>query len=53
MNSVQRLRPMLMVLLMSVAWATVVRADNGVALTAIDPVPDGVEVRGKQVGAYT
>src|SRR5476651_766669 len=53
MNSVQRLRPMLMVLLMTVAWATSVRADDGVALTAVDQVPDGVEVRGKQVGAYT
>ncbi|NWC92960.1 MULTISPECIES: M949_RS01915 family surface polysaccharide biosynthesis protein [unclassified Pseudomonas] len=53
MNSVQRLRPMLMVLLMTVAWATMVRAEDGVALTAIDQLPDGVEVRGKQVGAYT
>eukprot|EP01132_Coremiostelium_polycephalum_P019276 gene19276-22932_t len=37
---------------MTVAWATSVRADDGVALTSIDQVPDGVEVRGKQVGAF-
>ncbi|WP_460150594.1 M949_RS01915 family surface polysaccharide biosynthesis protein [Pseudomonas sp. S3_A03] len=57
MNSVQllrgRLRPVLMGLLVGVACVTSVRADDGVALTSIDQVPDGVEVRGKQVAAYT
>ncbi|AMN80894.1 MULTISPECIES: M949_RS01915 family surface polysaccharide biosynthesis protein [Pseudomonas] len=57
MNSVQRLRgqlrPVLMGLLMSVACVTTVQADDGVALTSIDQVPDGVEVRGKQIAAYT
>ena len=40
-------------LLMSVACVTTVQADDGVALTSIDQVPDGVEVRGKQIAAYT
>jgi hypothetical protein len=53
MNSVQRLRPVLMVLLMTVAGATAVWANDGVVLTPVDQVPEGVEVRGKQVGAYT
>lgn len=57
MNSVQllrgQLRPVLMGLLMTVACVTTVRADEGVALTSIDQVPDGVEVRGKQIAAYT
>ena len=61
MNSVQllrgQLRPALIGsligLLMSVAWVTTVQADDGVALTSIDQVPDGVEVRGKQIAAYT
>lgn len=61
MNSVQllrgQLRPALMGslmgLLMSVTCVASVRADDGVALTSIDQVPDGVEVRGKQVAAYT
>ena len=58
MNSVQlflrgQLRPALMGLLMTVACVTSVRADQGVALTPLDQVPDGVEVRGKQVAAYT
>jgi len=42
-----------MVFLMTVACASAVWADDGVALTSIDQVPDGVEVRGKQIGAYT
>ena len=57
MNSVQllrgQLRPALMGLLMAVACVTSVRADDGVALTSIEQVPEGVEVRGKQVAAYT
>ncbi len=57
MNSVQllrgQLRPVLMGLLMSVACVTIVRADESVALTRLDQVPDGVEVRGKQIAAYT
>ncbi|NCE92094.1 M949_RS01915 family surface polysaccharide biosynthesis protein [Pseudomonas sp. L13] len=57
MNSVQllrgQLRPALMGLLMAVACVTHVRADQGVALTPLDQVPEGVEVRGKQVAAYT
>ncbi|OPB30880.1 M949_RS01915 family surface polysaccharide biosynthesis protein [Pseudomonas fluorescens] len=57
MNSVQLLRgplrPVLMGLLMTVACATSVRAEQGVALTPLDQVPEGVEVRGKQVAAYT
>ncbi|WP_460136051.1 M949_RS01915 family surface polysaccharide biosynthesis protein [Pseudomonas sp. S1_E04] len=57
MNSVQRLRgqwrPVLVGLLMSMACATTVRADQGVALDSIDQVPAGVEVRGKQIAAYT
>ncbi len=59
MNSVQllrgQLRPALMGslmgLLMSVTWVTTVQADDAVALTSIDQVPDGVEVRGKQIAA--
>ncbi|CAM2887258.1 M949_RS01915 family surface polysaccharide biosynthesis protein [Pseudomonas fluorescens] len=57
MNSVQlfrgQLRPALLGLLMAVACVTTVRADDGVALTRIEQVPEGVEVRGKQVAAYT
>lgn len=57
MNSVQilrgQLRPALMGLLMAVACVTTVRADDGVALTSVEQVPEGVEVRGKQVAAYT
>jgi len=57
MNSVQRLRgqlrPALMVMWMTVACATTVWADDRVALTPLDQLPDGVELRGKQVGAYT
>ncbi|MBK5543543.1 hypothetical protein JFT85_02015 [Pseudomonas sp. TH04] len=57
MNSVQlfrgQLRPALLGLLMAVACVTTVRADDGVALTSIEQVPEGVEVRGKQVAAYT
>ncbi|WP_421556631.1 M949_RS01915 family surface polysaccharide biosynthesis protein [Pseudomonas kitaguniensis] len=59
MNSVQllrgQLRPALMGLLMAVACVTTVtvRADTEVALTTLDQVPEGVEVRGKQVAAYT
>ncbi|KWU52033.1 M949_RS01915 family surface polysaccharide biosynthesis protein [Pseudomonas palleroniana] len=61
MNSVQlfrgQLRPALigslMGLLLSVAGPTTVYADDGVTLTTIDQVPEGVEVRGKQVAAYT
>ena len=57
MNSVQRLggqwRPVLMGLLMSAACVTPVYADEGVALTALAQVPEGVEVQGKQVAAYT
>ncbi|MCX4067427.1 hypothetical protein OR626_24755 [Pseudomonas sp. S1Bt30] len=57
MNSVQllrgQLRPVLMGLLLSVACIATVRADDGLALTSIDQVPDGVEVRGKQIAAYT
>ena len=57
MNSVQLLRgplrPVLMGLLMTVACVTSVRAEQGVALTALDQMPEGVEVRGKQVAAYT
>ncbi|UOK36096.1 hypothetical protein MJP36_16395 [Pseudomonas palleroniana] len=61
MNSVQlfrgQLRPALigslMGLLLSVAGPTTVCADDGVTLTTIDQVPEGVEVRGKQVAAYT
>lgn len=57
MNSVQvlrgQLRPVLMGLLMTVACITTVRADDGVALTPVSQVPDGVEIRGKQVAAYT
>ena len=57
MNSVQllrgQLRPALMGLLMTVACVTSVRAEQGVALTPLDQVPEGVEVRGKQVAAYT
>ena len=40
-------------LLMSLTWVTAVQADDAVALTSIDQVPDGVEVRGKQIAAYT
>lgn len=57
MNSVQllrgQLRPALMGLLMTMACITTVRADEGVALTPVTQVPEGVEVRGKQVAAYT
>jgi hypothetical protein len=57
MNSVQllrgQLRPVLMGLLMSMAGVTAVRAEDSVALTRIDQVPEGVEVRGKQIAAYT
>ncbi|MGY2290585.1 M949_RS01915 family surface polysaccharide biosynthesis protein [Pseudomonas sp. SDO528_S397] len=53
MNSVQFLRPVLMVMWLSMVCAMAVRADDSVAFTAIDQVPEGVEVRGKQVGAYT
>lgn len=57
MNSVQllrgQLRPALMGLLMSVACITTVRAEDTMALTSIDQVPEGVEVRGKQVAAFT
>lgn len=57
MNSVQRLggqwRPVLMGLLMSAACVTTVCADEGVALTTLAQVPEGVEVQGKQVAAYT
>ncbi len=57
MKNEQRLRgqwrPVVMGLLMSVACVTTVRADEGVALTRVDQVPEGVEVRGKQVAAYT
>ena len=45
MNSVQllrgQLRPALMGLLMTVACVTSVRADQDVALTPLDQVPDG------------
>ena len=57
MNSVQllrgQMRPVLMGLLMTVACVTSVRADDGVALTRIEQLPEGVEVRGRQVDAYT
>lgn len=57
MNSVQllrgQLRPALMGFLMAVACVTSVRADDGVELTSIEQVPEGVEVPGKQVAAYT
>ncbi|WP_103735171.1 M949_RS01915 family surface polysaccharide biosynthesis protein [Pseudomonas sp. GZJR-8] len=57
MNSVQllrgQLRPALMGLLMTMACVTSVRADEGIALTSIEQVPEGVEVPGKQVAAYT
>ena len=49
MNSVQllrgQLRPALMGLLMTVACVTSVRADQDVALTPLDQVPDGGAVR--------
>ncbi|MCS4311280.1 MULTISPECIES: M949_RS01915 family surface polysaccharide biosynthesis protein [unclassified Pseudomonas] len=57
MNSVQRVggqwRPVLMGLLMTVACVPTGRADDGVALTTLAQVPEGVEVRGRQVAAYT
>ncbi|WWG68224.1 hypothetical protein VRB21_11795 [Pseudomonas poae] len=57
MNSVQllrgQLRPALIGLMMSVACIGTVRADEEVALTPVSQVPDGVEVRGKQVAAFT
>ncbi len=57
MNSVQRLggqwRPVLMGLLMSAACVTTACADDAVALTTVAQLPEGVEVRGKQVAAYT
>ncbi len=57
MNTVQflsgQLRPALMGMLMTVACVTTVRAADGVLLTPVNQVPEGVEVRGKQVGAYT
>jgi len=57
MNSVQllrgQLRPMLMGLLVCVACATAARADESVALASVDQVPEGIEVRGKQIAAYT
>lgn len=57
MNSVQllrgQLRPVLMGLLVCVACATAARADEGVALASVDQVPEGIEVRGKQIAAYT
>lgn len=40
-------------MLMTVACVTTVRAADGVLLTPVNQVPEGVEVRGKQVGAYT
>lgn len=57
MNSVQLLRYPLWAVLMVFALALIdsgaVRADDGLALTALGQVPDGVEILGKQVGAYT
>ena len=57
MNSVQRLggqwRPVLMGLLMSAACVTTACADDAVALTTVVQLPEGVEVRGKEVAAYT
>ncbi|KAA0946085.1 MULTISPECIES: M949_RS01915 family surface polysaccharide biosynthesis protein [unclassified Pseudomonas] len=56
MNNVQllrgQLRPVLMVLWMTVVYACGVQADEGVVLTQVTQVPPGVEVRGKQVAAY-
>ncbi|KAF1028687.1 MAG: hypothetical protein GAK37_02118 [Pseudomonas sp.] len=53
MNSVQFLRPVLMVMWLSVVGATAVQADATVVVTTIGQLPDGVELRGKPVGAYT
>lgn len=57
MNSVQllrgQLRPVLMGLLVCIACVTTARAEEGVALARIDQVPEGIEVRGKQIAAYT
>lgn len=52
MNSVQ-IRPVLMMLWMTLGAAHAARADEGLSLTPVVQVPAGVEVRGRQVAAYS